>query len=44
MLAIGTRISLAKIGGLCGDGFHLSGNAVVRKQAIASFPAHIQLS
>jgi hypothetical protein len=44
MLAIGTRISLAKIGGLCGDGIHHSGIAVVRKQDIASFPAHIQSS
>lgn len=44
MLAIGVRVSLAKIGGLCGDGTHHSGIAVVRKQIIASFPAHIQSS
>lgn len=44
MLAIGTRISLAKIGGFCGNGIHHSGIAVVRKQVIASFPAYIQSS
>ncbi|KAL9476373.1 hypothetical protein ACSS6W_006214 [Trichoderma asperelloides] len=32
MLAIGTRI-----GGLCGDGIHYSGIAVVRKQAMLLF-------